>query len=82
MALEGGWTSLNEMFVNDSRLEELTNLDAAGGLRLRVNAYLPVNYGPHQRFGMWFSDHAPGEVVGPRLRLAGVKFFITAPCVK
>jgi predicted amidohydrolase YtcJ len=78
MALEGGWTSINEMFVNDSRLEELTHLDAVGDLRLRVNAYLPVNYGPDQRFGMWFSDHAPGEVIGPRLRLAGVKFFIDA----
>ena len=78
MALKGGWTSINEMFVNESRFDELTHLDAVGDLRLRVNAYLPVNYGPHQRFGMWFSDHAPGEVVGPRLRLAGVKFFIDA----
>jgi predicted amidohydrolase YtcJ len=78
MALEGGWTSINEMFVNDSRLQELTDLDASGDLRLRVNAYLPVNYGPHQRFGMWFADHEPGERVGPRLRLAGVKFFIDA----
>jgi predicted amidohydrolase YtcJ len=76
MALEGGWTSINEHFVNQSRLDELTELDATGELRLRVNAYLPVNYGPDQRFGMWFSDHEPGEVVGPRLRLAGVKFFI------
>jgi hypothetical protein len=76
MALEGGWTSLDELFVNQDRLDELTALDAAGELRVRVNAYLPVNYGPDQRFGMWFSDHTPGEVVGPRLRLAGVKFFI------
>lgn len=75
MALEAGWTSINEMFVNQERLDELTRLDATGDLRLRVNAYLPVNY-RHQRFGMWFSDHEPGEVVGPRLRLAGVKFFI------
>ncbi len=78
MALEGGWTSINEHFVNGPRLEELTALDATGELRLRVNAYLPVNYGPDQRFGMWFSDRFPGEVVGPRLRLAGVKFFIDA----
>lgn len=78
MALEGGWTSINELFVNESRLDQLTRLDAEGDLRLRVNAYLPVNYGRNQRFGMWFSDHTPGEVVGPRLRLAGVKFFIDA----
>ncbi len=76
MALEGGWTSLDELFVNQDRLDELTALDAAGELRVRVNAYLPVNFGPDQRFGMWFSDHTPGEIVGPRLRLAGVKFFI------
>jgi len=75
-ALEGGWTSINEHFVNQDRLDELTALDAAGALRLRVNAYLPVNYGPDQRFGMWFAEHTPGEVIGPRLRLAGVKFFI------
>ena len=78
MALEGGWTSIDELFVNQDRLDELTQLDATGALRLRVNAYMPVNYGPDQRFGLWFSDHAPGEVVGPRLRLAGVKFFIDA----
>src|SRR3990170_4959342 len=78
LALEGGLTSINELFVNQDRLEELTALDAAGELRLRVNAYLPVNYGPDQRFGMWFSDLTPGEQVGPRLRLAGVKFFIDA----
>lgn len=75
-ALEGGWTSINEMFVNGPRLDELAHLDATEQLRLRVNAYLPVNYGAGQRFGMWFRDHEPGEVLGPRLRLAGVKFFI------
>ena len=78
LALEGGWTSINEHFVNQERLDELTRLDAHGNLRLRVNAYLPVNYGPNQRFGMWFEDPTPGEVIGPRLRLAGVKFFIDA----
>jgi hypothetical protein len=77
MALEGGWTSINELFVNQDRLDELMALDAAGDLRLRVNAYLPVNY-ENQRFGMWFSDLTPGEQVGARLRLAGVKFFIDA----
>lgn len=74
-ALDGGWTSLNELFVNRDRLKELRRLDAHGNLRVRVNAYLPVNYADN-KFGMWFSDHAPGEQLGPKLRLAGVKFFI------
>lgn len=77
MALEGGWTSIDEHFVNRDRLDELMALDAAGELRVRVNAYLPVNY-EDQRFGMWFSDLTPGEQIGARLRLAGVKFFIDA----
>jgi predicted amidohydrolase YtcJ len=76
MALEAGWTSLNELFVNQDRLDELTALDAAGELRVRVNAYLPVNYGRNQKFGMWFSDLTPGTQIGTRLRLAGAKFFI------
>ena len=76
MALEAGWTSLNELFVNQERLDELTSLDAAGELRVRVNAYLPVNYGANQKFGFWFSDLTPGTQIGPRLRLAGAKFFI------
>jgi predicted amidohydrolase YtcJ len=75
-ALEGGWTSLDELFVNQERLDELTALDAAGELRVRVNAYLPVNFGPDQKFGFWFSDLTPGAQIGPRLRLAGAKFFI------
>jgi predicted amidohydrolase YtcJ len=75
-ALEAGWTSLNEMFVNQDRLDELGALDAAGELRVRVNAYLPVNYGTDQKFGFWFSELTPGAQLGPRLRLAGAKFFI------
>ena len=75
-ALEAGWTSINEMFVNQDRLDELTMLDAANELRVRVNAYLPVNYGTDQKFGFWFSDLTPGAQIGPRLRLAGAKFFI------
>jgi len=76
MALEGGWTSINELFVNQDRLDELTSLDAAGELRLRVNAYFPVNYTPNQHFGFWFSELTPGAQAGPRLRYAGAKFFI------
>lgn len=41
-ALRRGWTSINEQLVDRERLETLRSLDAAGQLRLRVNAYLPV----------------------------------------
>ncbi len=73
-ALAGGWTSITEMFVNQERLDELRALDEAGRLRLRVNCYLPVNY-LEQKFGVWFGDYRPHQVISPRVRIGGVKFF-------
>jgi predicted amidohydrolase YtcJ len=73
-ALAGGWTSITEMFVNQDRLDELRTLDEAGQLRLRVNGYLPVNY-LDSKFGVWFGDYRPHQVVSPRVRIGGVKIF-------
>ena len=73
-ALKGGWTSISELFVSQERLDELQALDAAGHLRLRVNAYLPVNY-LDDKFGVWFTDYRPHQVFSPRLRIGGVKIF-------
>jgi predicted amidohydrolase YtcJ len=74
-ALRAGWTSINEQFVNQQRLEELRALDAAGRLRLRVNAYLPVNY-QNEKFGHWFLELEPRHAYSPHLRLAGIKLFL------
>src|SRR5918993_228285 len=71
-ALAGGWTSITELFVNEERLDELRALDDAGRLRLRVNAYLPVNY-LDDKFGVWFTDYQPGQVFSPLLRIGGGK---------
>jgi predicted amidohydrolase YtcJ len=73
-ALAGGWTSISEMFVNQERVDELTGLDEAGKLPLRVNAYLPVNY-LDQKFGFWFNHYRPHQVLSPRVRIAGAKAF-------
>lgn len=73
-ALESGWTSINELFVNQERLDELRQLDQEGRLRVRVNAYLPINY-QEQRFGTWYQSYQPGQVFSPRLRIGGVKLF-------
>ncbi len=73
-ALAGGWTSISELFVNQERLDELRALDEAGQLRLRVNAYLPVNY-LDDKFGIWFGDYKPRQVFSPRVRIGGVKIF-------
>ncbi len=74
-ALRNGWTSVSELFVNGERLAELRQLDRSGVLRLRVNAYLPINW-QGERFGDWYLAYEPGQEFSPRLRIAGVKAFM------
>ncbi|WP_166657919.1 amidohydrolase [Actinokineospora alba] len=74
-ALRRGWTSVNEQFVNQQRLADLRALDEAGRLRLRVNAYLPVNF-DDEKFGEWFREFDPRHAYSPRLRVAGIKLFL------
>ncbi|MFG1625755.1 amidohydrolase [Kribbella sp. NPDC049227] len=74
-ALSRGWTSITEQFVNLERLEALRAFDADGGLRLRVNAYLPVNF-EDEKFGHWFRAFEPHHEYSPHLRLAGIKLFL------
>lgn len=74
-ALEGGWTSLSELFVNRGNLAELRRLSRGGDLRARVNAYLVVNFAG-DRFGFWFKRLTPGQRFGQRLRLGGAKIFV------
>jgi predicted amidohydrolase YtcJ len=74
-ALRRGWTSINELFVNQGWLETLRVLDAAGELRLRINAYLPVNF-ENDKFSAWFLGYEPHHAFSPHLRLAGIKLFL------
>jgi len=76
-AIEQGWTTIHELYVDDGRLTELRDLDLAGRLRLRVNAYLPVNENsPEGRLlGDWYDAYQPGQMVSPRVRVAGLKVF-------
>ena len=74
-ALRRGWTSINEQFVDQGWLETLRVLDAAGELRLRVNAYLPVNFAD-DKFGHWYLAFESRHSYSPHLRLAGIKLFL------
>ena len=73
-ALSRGWTSISEQWVNQERLDELSDLAGQDGLPLRVDAYLALNApapsGEH--FGDWYTDLKPGPV-GDRLRVRGLK---------
>lgn len=76
-ALEQGWTTLDELYVDQGRLNELTALDASGVLRLRVNAYLPVmeNSAEGKHFDPYYDAYKPGQTVSPHVRVAGLKVF-------
>ncbi|WP_392544116.1 amidohydrolase [Oryzobacter telluris] len=74
-ALRNGWTSITESFVDEDRLTQLRSMDAEGRLPLRVNAYLPVNFGD-DTYGSWYLAYEPHHAYSAHLRLAGIKLFV------
>jgi hypothetical protein len=76
-AVEQGYTTIDELYVDQGRLEELVALDAAGELPLRVNAYLPVNENSPEGavFDPYYAPFQPGEARSPHVRVAGLKVF-------
>jgi len=76
-ALERGWTSIAELWVNPERLTELETLAADETLPLRVDGYLTLNEPPPNgaHFGDWYADREPGAV-GDRLRVRGLKIHL------
>jgi predicted amidohydrolase YtcJ len=73
--LSYGWTSISELFVNQERLDELIALDQEDRLRVRVNAYLPLNW-QLERFGDWYQAYQPGEELSGNLRIGGGKIYM------
>jgi predicted amidohydrolase YtcJ len=74
LAVTRGWTSISEQWVNGERLQELTGLSRDNALRLRVDAYLALNF-DKEFFGDWYAEREPGAV-GDRLRVKGVKIHL------
>jgi predicted amidohydrolase YtcJ len=74
LAVTRGWTTISEQWVNPERLDELTSLAADDALRLRVDAYLALNF-DREFFGDWYSGREPG-IVDDRLRVQGLKIHL------
>ena len=76
-AIEQGLTTIGELYVDQGRLDQLRELDAAGVLRLRVNAYLPVQQNSPEGalLGDYFNAYRQGQVISPHVRVAGLKVF-------
>ncbi|MFW9908591.1 MAG: amidohydrolase [Candidatus Thorarchaeota archaeon] len=73
--LSYGWTSISELFVNQDHLDELITLDQENRLRVRVNAYLRLNW-QLERFGNWYQAYQPGQEFSGNLRIGGVKIYM------
>jgi hypothetical protein len=74
LAVSRGWTSISEQWVNPERLDELTTLAGHDALRLRVDAYLALNF-DKEFFGDWYADQEP-RAVADRLRVRGLKIHL------
>jgi predicted amidohydrolase YtcJ len=76
-AIDEGYTTIDELYVDQGRLEQLRDLDGSGALRLRVNAYLPVqeNSPEGKLLGDYFDAYQQGQQVSPHVRVAGLKVF-------
>jgi predicted amidohydrolase YtcJ len=76
-AIEQGWTTIGELYADDGLLSLLRDLDAAGRLRLSVNAYLPINENSAEgkSLGAWYTAYQPGQAITSNVRAAGLKVF-------
>lgn len=73
-AVRQGWTTLDELYVDQGVMTELRDLDQAGALRPWVNAYLPVMQydAVGTKLGSWYQAYRQGQVLSPHVRVAGL----------
>lgn len=75
LAISHGWTTINELFGNQERIDTAVQMDTNGFLKPRINMYLPLNY-QEQRFGDWYQVYTPDSLASDKVRIAGVKLFM------
>lgn len=82
LALKNGWTTMHNLFVSPRFLQQITDFERAGKLRVRINLYL--NYAdacgkianPGGRLGDWYKQYPPTQDLSRKLRIAGVKLYV------
>jgi predicted amidohydrolase YtcJ len=74
IAIQQGWTTLDELYVDQGVMDELRNLDQAGTLHLRINAYLPfmLYNAEGTKLGDWYQAYHQGQIISPHVRVAGL----------
>jgi predicted amidohydrolase YtcJ len=77
LAISRGWTSIDTLFNTEAELAQLRSLDAAGSLRLRVNAYITISWErDHTSLYPTTLSYTPGSYMTPRVHLPGVKIYV------
>jgi len=73
-AIRQGWTTLDELYVDQALLDQLRELDQLGTLRVRINAYLPfMQYDADGTpLGNWYKAYHQGQLISPHVRVAGL----------
>ncbi len=74
-ALENGITTSAELYVDQSFLNDIQALSNAGKIRLRFSLYLMYDNNCGDIIGDWYKAYQPGQKLGPRLEIRGVKIF-------
>jgi predicted amidohydrolase YtcJ/regulation of enolase protein 1 (concanavalin A-like superfamily) len=70
-----GVTTTSEMYVDEARLQDLLDLEASGGLRLRLSAYMVYNTNCGDPLDEWWRSYPPTRTAGEFLRIGGIKIF-------
>jgi cytosine/adenosine deaminase-related metal-dependent hydrolase len=60
-ALAQGWTTLNELAVDEGMLNDFLAADAGGELSIHLNCYLMVNCFEGNPLGDWWTEYRPGQ---------------------
>jgi predicted amidohydrolase YtcJ len=73
--LQTGVTTTAEMYVDEPLLQRLLELEAAGGFRMRLSAYLLYNTNCGELLGDWWRAYPSTRDPGELLRIGGLKVF-------
>jgi predicted amidohydrolase YtcJ len=73
--LQTGVTTTAEMYVDEPLLQRLLELEAGGGLRVRLSAYLLYDTSCGDRLDEWWRAYPSTRRPGEMLRIGGIKVF-------
>jgi len=75
IAIEYGITSTADMYVDEGILAQIREISDSGNMRMRTSVYLLMTNNCGEIVGDWWKNYKPGEKLGERLKIGGLKIF-------